>query len=31
VTEEETLENLSRFKEKWGKPYPSCVKSWEYN
>ena len=29
VTEEEALENLSRFKEKWGKTYPSCVKSWE--
>ncbi|MFU0832645.1 MAG: Mutator family transposase [Oscillospiraceae bacterium] len=31
VTEEEALENLSRFKEKWGKSYPSCVKSWEDN
>ena len=31
VTEEEALENLSHFKEKWGKAYPSCVKSWEDN
>lgn len=31
VTEEEALENLSHFKEKWGKTYPSCVKSWEDN
>ena len=31
VTEEEALENLRRFKEKWGKTYPSCVKSWEDN
>jgi putative transposase len=31
VTEEEALENLSRFKEKWEKSYPSCVKSWEDN
>jgi len=31
VTEEEALENLMSFKEKWGKAYPSCVKSWEDN
>jgi transposase-like protein len=31
VTEEEALENLMAFKEKWGKAYPSCVKSWEEN
>ena len=31
VTEEEALENLMTFKEKWGKQYPSCVKSWEEN
>lgn len=31
VTEEEALENLMAFKEKWGKKYPSCVKSWEDN
>ena len=31
VTEEEALENLMTFKEKWGKQYPSCVKSWEDN
>ncbi len=28
VTEDEALENLMAFKEKWGKQYPSCVKSW---
>ena len=28
VTEDEALENLMTFKEKWGKQYPSCVKSW---
>lgn len=31
VTEEEALENLMAFKEKWGKKYPSCVKTWEDN
>jgi putative transposase len=31
VTEEEALENLMVFKEKWGKKYPSCVKTWEDN
>ena len=31
VTENEALENLMAFKEKWGKQYPSCVKSWEEN
>ena len=31
VTEDEALENLMTFKEKWGKQYPSCVKSWEDN
>lgn len=31
VTEEEALDNLTAFKEKWGKEYPSCVKSWEDN
>jgi putative transposase len=31
VTEEDALENLMTFKEKWGKAYPSCVKSWEDN
>jgi len=31
VTEEEALERLCEFKEKWGKQYPSCVKSWEDN
>ena len=31
VTEEEALNNLVSFKEKWGKAYTSCVKSWEDN
>jgi putative transposase len=31
VTEEEALANLMAFKEKWGKKYPSCVKTWEDN
>lgn len=31
VTEEEALENLMTFKEKWGKKYPSCIKTWEDN
>lgn len=31
VTEEEAMENLVSFKEKWGKVYPSCVKTWEEN
>ena len=31
VTENEALENLMAFKDKWGKQYPSCVKSWEDN
>lgn len=31
VTEEEALNNLIRFKEKWSKSYPSCVKTWEDN
>lgn len=31
VTEEEALNHLIEFKEKWGKEYPSCVKSWEEN
>ena len=31
VTEEEALENLMTFKEKWCKKYPSCIKTWEDN
>lgn len=31
VTEEEALNHLMEFKEKWVKAYPSCVKSWEEN
>lgn len=31
VTEDEALNHLIAFKEKWGKEYPSCVRSWEEN
>lgn len=31
VTEEEAMGHLMAFKEKWGKQYPSCVKSWGEN
>jgi len=31
VNEDEALNHLIEFKEKWGKAYPSCVKSWEDN
>ena len=31
VTEEDGLNALMRFKDTWGKTYPSCVKSWEEN
>jgi transposase-like protein len=31
VTEQEAYQNLIAFKDKWGKQYPSCVKSWEEN
>ncbi len=31
TTEEEGMNALMRFKEAWGKFYPSCVKSWEDN
>ncbi len=31
ITEDEAYEHLIEFKEKWGKQYPSCVKSWEEN
>ena len=31
VTEDEALNNLVRFKEKWSKSYPSRVKTWEDN
>lgn len=31
VTEDEALDHLMTFKEKRGKQYPSCVKSWEDN
>ena len=31
VTEDDALNNLIRFKEKWSKSYPSCVKTWEDN
>jgi transposase-like protein len=31
VTEDEALQNLMDFKDKWGSQYPSCIKSWEEN
>lgn len=31
INEDEALNNLMKFKETWGKTYPSCVKSWEEN
>jgi len=31
INEETALERLLEFKEKWGKDYPSAVKSWEEN
>ncbi|WML27363.1 IS256 family transposase [Neobacillus sp. OS1-33] len=31
INEEFALERLLEFKEKWGKDYPSAVKSWEEN
>ena len=31
INEEEARRNLEKFKEKWNKSYPSCVKSWEDN
>ncbi len=31
VSEDEAMNNLIAFKDKWGKIYPSCVKSWEEN
>jgi transposase-like protein len=31
INEESALERLIEFKDKWGKEYPSAVKSWEEN
>lgn len=31
VTEDEAVTNLQKFKERWEKKYPSCVKTWEDN
>ncbi len=31
INEDEAMNNLLNFKEKWEKTYPSCVKSWEEN
>ena len=31
INEDETMNALLEFKEKWQKTYPSCVKSWEDN
>lgn len=31
VTEEDAVNNLIKFKDKWGEKYPACIKSWEDN
>lgn len=31
ISEDEAMSSLIEFKDKWGKQYPSCVKSWEEN
>ena len=31
INEDEAMNSLVRFKEKWEKTYPSCVRSWEEN
>ena len=31
INEDEAMNALVRFKEKWEKTYPSCVRSWEEN
>ena len=31
ISEEEAMNNLILFKDKWNKIYPSCVRSWEEN
>ncbi len=31
VNEDEAMNALLEFKDKWGKTYPSCVRSWEEN
>lgn len=31
INEESAMERLIEFKEKWGKDYPSAIKSWEEN
>ena len=31
INEDEAMNALLEFKEKWQKTYPSCVKSWEDN
>lgn len=31
INEDEAMNALIRFKEKWAKTYPSCVRSWEEN
>ena len=31
VSEDEAMNSLISFKDKWGKIYPSCIKSWEDN
>ena len=31
VTEEEAMQQLENYAERWRSQYPSCVKSWEEN
>ena len=31
INEEEAMQGMTEFKEKWAKNYPSCVRSWEEN
>ena len=31
VSEDEAMQGLEEFREKWAKTYPSCVRSWEEN
>ena len=31
VNEEEGYRKLEEFDEKWGKTYPTCIKSWKNN
>ena len=31
INEDEAMQGMTEFKEKWAKNYPSCVRSWEEN